>query len=96
VLSQIHAKTLFLSVAGVNDGVLYNQNLLLVHAEQKMMQQAQRKVLLIDSGKFGQQALARLCDLKQIDTVVVDAETSEENRAQIRDAGCELIVAEEA
>jgi DeoR/GlpR family transcriptional regulator of sugar metabolism len=94
VLSQIHAKTLFLSVAGLNDGILYNQNLLLVHAEQKMMQQAQRKVLLIDSGKFGQQALARLCDLKQIDTVVVDAETSQENLSQIRDAGCELIVAE--
>jgi len=93
VLSQIHAKTLFLSVAGVNDGVLYNQNLLLVHAEQKMMQQAQRKVLLVDSGKFGQQALARLCDLRQIDTVVVDAETSAENRAQVREAGCELIVA---
>src|SRR3954467_7610701 len=30
VLSQIHAKTLFLSVAATNGGVLYNQNLLLV------------------------------------------------------------------
>ena len=94
VLSQIHAKTLFLSVAGVNDGILYNQNLLLVQAEQKMMQQAQRIVLLVDSGKFGQQALAKLCELNQIDTVVVDAALDEEHRAKVRAAGCELIVAE--
>ena len=94
VLSHIHAKTLFLSVAGVNGGILYNQNLLLVQAEQKMMQQAQRIVLLVDSGKFGQQALAKLCDLKEIDTVVVDSALSEEHRAAVRAAGCELIVGE--
>jgi DeoR/GlpR family transcriptional regulator of sugar metabolism len=94
VLSHIHAKTLFLSVAGINGGILYNQNLLLVQAEQKMMQQAQRIVLLVDSGKFGQQALAKLCDLKEIDTVVVDSALSEEHRSEVRSAGCELIVAE--
>jgi DeoR/GlpR family transcriptional regulator of sugar metabolism len=94
VLSHIHAKTLFLSVAGVNGGILYNQNLLLVQAEQKMMHQAQRIVLLVDAEKFGQQALAKLCDLDQIDTVVVDSALSEEHRKQVRDAGCELIVAE--
>src|SRR5215212_4841642 len=55
VLTTIHAKTLFLSVAGVYGGLLYNQNLLLVQSEQQMMRQAQRKVLLVDSGKFGQQ-----------------------------------------
>ena len=94
VLSQIHAKTLFLSVAGINDGILYNQNLLLVQAEQKMMHQAQRIVLLVDSGKFGQQALARLCDLKEIDTVVVDSSLDSAHQEAVKRAGCELIVAE--
>lgn len=93
VLGDIHAKTLFLSVAGVNGSTLYNQNLLLVQTEQKMMQQAQRIVLLADAGKFGQQALAKLCDLNQIDTVVVDSTLEESHRQQVRDAGCELIVA---
>jgi DeoR family fructose operon transcriptional repressor len=93
VLGTIHTQTLFLSVAGVNDGILYNQNLLLVQAEQKMMQQAQRVVLLVDSGKFGQQALAKLCELKEIDVVVTDAELSEQDREQVLTAGCELIVA---
>src|SRR5687768_74834 len=31
-LSTIHTKTLFLSVAGIHDGALYNQNLLLVQS----------------------------------------------------------------
>jgi DeoR/GlpR family transcriptional regulator of sugar metabolism len=96
VLGHIHAKTLFLSVAGINGGILYNQNLLLVQAEQKMMQQAQRIVLLADAGKFDQQALAKLCELDQIDTVVVDAALGEQHRKQITDTGCELIVAEQA
>jgi DeoR family transcriptional regulator, fructose operon transcriptional repressor len=93
MLSHIHTRTMFMSVAGIHDGQLYNQNLLLVQAEQKMMSQAQQVVLLADSGKFGQQALARLCGLDQIDIVVIDSELSQEHREQIRSAGCELIVA---
>lgn len=93
VLGTIHTKTLFLSVAGINGGVLYNQNLLLVQTEQKMMERTQRVVLLADSGKFGQQALARLCDLKDIDIVVTDAALDAKYQAEVRDAGCELILA---
>lgn len=94
VLSTIHTKTLFLSVAGVHNGALYNQNLLLVQSERRMMEQAQEVVLLVDSGKFGQQALARLCDLKEVDTVVTDGAVSAEHRRAIEEAGCGLIVAE--
>jgi DeoR/GlpR family transcriptional regulator of sugar metabolism len=83
VLATIHTKTLFLSVAGVHDGSLYNQNLLLVQAERRMMEQAQQTVLLVDSSKFGQQALARLGTLDEIDTVVTDAALSDEHRAAI-------------
>jgi DeoR/GlpR family transcriptional regulator of sugar metabolism len=93
VLGQIHTKTMFLSVAGINDGSLYNQNLLLVQAEQKMMAQAQQVVLLADATKFGQQALAKLCELNEIDVIVTDASISDKDRASIEAAGCELIVA---
>src|SRR3954469_5274022 len=48
-LSSIHASTMFLSCAGVHEGSVYNQNLLLVHAEQQMMRQVQQVVLLVDS-----------------------------------------------
>jgi DeoR family fructose operon transcriptional repressor len=93
-LASIHTKTLFMSVAGIHEGQLYNQNLLLVQAEQKMMEHAQQVVLLADSGKFGQQALARLCGLEKIDIVVTDSELPKDQQKQIRDAECELVIAE--
>ena len=92
-IATVHAKTMFFSVAGVHDGALYNQNLLLVQAEQQMMRQAQRKVLLADSGKFGQQALAKLSALREIDVVVSDSGLPEAHRALVRDLGIELILA---
>src|SRR5206468_8843904 len=49
MLSTVHTKTLFLSAAGVHEGALYNQNLLLVEAERKMMEKAQEVILLVDS-----------------------------------------------
>src|SRR5688572_11629869 len=44
-IGTIHAQTLFISVAGVHDGSLYNQNLLLVQTERRMIEQAQQVVL---------------------------------------------------
>jgi DeoR family fructose operon transcriptional repressor len=94
ILATIHTKTLFLSVAGIHDGVLYNQNVLLVQAERRMMEQAQQVVLLADSGKFGQQALSQLCALGEIDVVVSDAGLAEDQRKEVAGAGCALIIAE--
>ena len=93
VLATIHTQTMFFSVAGVHGNSLYNQNLLLVQSELRMMAQSQRVVLLADSGKFGQQALARLCAIDAIDVVVSDARLAKEHQKLVRDAGCELIVA---
>ena len=93
ILSTIHTKTLFLSVAGIHNGGLYNQNLLLVQSERRMMEQAQEVILLVDSTKFGQQALARLGELSEVDTVVTDANVTDQHRASINDAGCQLIIA---
>src|SRR3954447_26498762 len=76
-LAPIHTKTLFFSVAGVHDGSLYNQNLLLVQSERRMMEQTQQVVLLADSTKFGQQALAQLGKLDEIDIVVTDESLSD-------------------
>jgi len=93
VLGTIHPKSMFFSVAGIHDGGLYNQNLLLVEAEKKMMAQAQQVILLADSTKFGQQALVKLCELTDVDIVVSDSELSNDHQKQIQDAGCQLIIA---
>jgi DeoR family transcriptional regulator, fructose operon transcriptional repressor len=93
MLETTHARTLFFSVAGVHEQSLYNQNLLLVQAEQRMMRQVQQVVLLVDATKFGQRGLAKLCELDAVSVVVSDAELDEAHAEQVRRAGCRLIVA---
>jgi len=93
MLATIHVRTLFLSVAGLYQGSLYNQNMLLVQAERRMMEQAQRTVLLIDASKMGQQALVKLCELSKVDVIVTDAQPAPAFETEILNAGCELIVA---
>ena len=93
-LSTVHASRMFFSTAGILDRALYNQNMLLVAAERRMMEQSQQVVLLADSGKFGGQALVRLCDLSEIDIVVSDSGLAADQRRAVEDAGCELIIAE--
>jgi DeoR/GlpR family transcriptional regulator of sugar metabolism len=93
MISEIHTNRMFFSVAGIHEGALYNQNLLLVQAEQRMMDQAQQIVLLADSSKFGHQALVQLCQLKRVHTVVSDEALPAEHQQQVRAAGCELILA---
>ena len=95
VLSTIHTRTMFLSVAGIHGGSLYNQNSLLVQSERKMMQQSQQVVLLADSSKFGQQALARLGGIDEIDIIVTDAAVSDEQLDAVKKAGCQIIVADQ-
>jgi DeoR/GlpR family transcriptional regulator of sugar metabolism len=92
-LSTVHARSLFFSVAGIHGGSLYNQNLLLVQSELRMMAQAQQVVLLADAAKFDTQALALLCRLEEVDIVVSDPALPEHHREAIRAAGCELIIA---
>jgi DeoR family transcriptional regulator, fructose operon transcriptional repressor len=92
-LDELHASTLFFSVAGAHGGTLYNQNQLMVQAELKMMRQSQRRVLLLDSEKFDRKALSKLCDLSAISTVITDQPPTGELATQIEKAGCELIVA---
>ncbi|MCC6238778.1 MAG: DeoR/GlpR transcriptional regulator [Phycisphaerales bacterium] len=93
-LTTLHYQTMFFSVAGVVDGLLYNQNMLLVQSQRQMIQQSQRVVLLVDSSKFGQRALSHLGDLNEVDVVISDSGLDQAQRDDVRNRGCELVIAE--
>ncbi len=95
MLASIHAQRLFLSVAGLHEGGLYNQNMLLVQAERVMMRQSQQTILLIDSSKFGQQALVRLGDVESVETVITDANPPRAIADHLAERGVQLIVADD-
>jgi len=85
-----------LSVAGIHKDGYYNSNLLLVETERAMMKAADEVVVVADSTKFGHKSLAHLCDLSEIDVLVVDNEITEQWRNEIVAAGVKLVVAGES
>lgn len=91
-LQDVHANTLFMSVAGIRDGSMYNQNLLLVEAERRMIRQAQRVVLVADATKFGQTALARLGPIDEVDVVVTDSRLPAATVDELKALGCSVIL----
>ena len=93
MLADLNVRRAVLSVAGINDRGYFNSNLLLVETERAMMSAADEVIILADSTKFGHQSLARMCQLSEIDKLVVDNEISQDWRSKITAAGVELLVA---
>lgn len=93
MLSDLNVRTAVLSVAGLNEKGLYNSNLLLVETERAMMSSADQVFVVADSTKLGKSSLAKLCDLEEIDALIVDDELSDSWRQRLTDAGVSLEVA---
>jgi DeoR family fructose operon transcriptional repressor len=94
-LKSLHARRLFLSVAGVTERGFYNSNSLLVDIELQMMQVVDEVVVLADHTKFGLQSLAFLGELGRVHRVVSDAKLAPEHRRMVQKAGLDLIIAAE-
>jgi len=95
MMKAIHAHQAILSVGGVTAKGLFNSNLLLVETEREMMRCADEVVVVADHSKMGRQALAFLCELSAVDTLIVDAGITPEQRRLVEEAGTRLIVAGE-
>jgi DeoR/GlpR family transcriptional regulator of sugar metabolism len=80
-------------VAGVTERGFYNSNLLLVETEQALMRAADDVIVVADSTKFGRRSLAHLCELGDVQRIVVDADITDDWRAQIERSGVELLIA---
>lgn len=89
-LEQLHADVLFTSMAGIYDDDVYNINLAMARTEQVMMRQTTRRVLLMDSAKFGRRSLVKVGPLDAFDHVITDAGVPDEYRDRLGDR---LIVA---
>src|SRR6267142_2033567 len=94
MMEDVHVHQTILSVGGITAKGLFNSNLLLVETERAMMRCADEVIVVADHTKIGRQALAFLCELREIDTLIVDAKISAEQR-RIIDPDVRLLVAGE-
>jgi DeoR family fructose operon transcriptional repressor len=95
MMDEIHVQQTIISVGGITAKGLFNSNLLLVETERAMMRCADEVAIVADHTKIGRQALAFLCNLAEIDTLIVDKGIQLEQRALIQQAEVRLIVAGE-
>jgi DeoR/GlpR family transcriptional regulator of sugar metabolism len=94
-METIHVHQTILSVGGITEKGLFNSNLLLVESERRMLRCADEVVVVADHTKVGRQALAYLCDLAAIDTLIVDRGLARPQRELLERTAVRLIIAGE-
>ena len=60
----------------------------------KMMDAAEKTIVLADSSKFGRRGFAKIADMDAIDIIITDAGVSPKVVKKLEDMGIELIIAE--
>jgi DeoR family transcriptional regulator, fructose operon transcriptional repressor len=93
MMEDIHVHQAVLSVGGITDKGLFNSNLLLVETERQMMRCADEVVVVADHTKIGRPALAFLCELATIDTLIVDPNLDDDQRKLLDQSDVRVIVA---
>ncbi|WP_010274184.1 DeoR/GlpR family DNA-binding transcription regulator [Paenibacillus senegalensis] len=90
-LEVYHVDKLFLSAKGVHltRGISESTELQ-ARIKQKMIQAAERVILLADSSKFGIQAFTRVALLEEVDEVVTDRNISAEILEQLQALECKV------
>jgi DeoR/GlpR family transcriptional regulator of sugar metabolism len=94
MMEDIHVHQAILSVGGITDKGLFNSNLLLVETERQMMRCADEVVVVADHTKVGRPALAFLCELATVDTLIVDPGLSDEQRRLLDQSDVRVLVAQ--
>jgi DeoR/GlpR family transcriptional regulator of sugar metabolism len=95
-MADLHVHQAILSCSGIAAGGLYNGNLLLVETQRQMMRCADEVVVVADHTKVGRSALALLCPLGEVDTLIVDDGLTAAQRALLDAAEVRLVVAGES
>lgn len=94
VTRNFFAKRMFMGAQGLGHLGLMEADPLLIQAEQKLIDQADELVVLVDSSKFEKRSSLILCPLGRITTVITDHGIRDEDRKMLEVAGVGLIVAD--
>lgn len=94
ILEDISCDILFLGVDGIDlDFGLTITNLTEASLNQRMIQLAQKVVIMADSTKFERRGLGRICNLDQVHYIITDDGVSPTMVKALEDKGIQVIVA---
>ncbi len=89
-IANLRANVLFCSASAIDGKTAFIQDAQVTKVKQAMMASSSRKILLVDSSKFGKVALNVLSDLTAFDVVLTTDRVAPEQQARLRDAGVNL------
>lgn len=92
-MPRFHAPQLFMGAAAVGKQGVMQADVVLVAAERRLIERAEEVILLVDSSKF-QGSGNVVCDLDEVDVVVTDKGISRPDRAMLKAAGIQVIIAD--
>lgn len=75
-MPKFHAHKLFMGAASIGPAGAMQADPVLVAAERRLIERADKIILLVDSGKFANPSGNVVCDLSEIDTVITDKNIS--------------------
>jgi DeoR family fructose operon transcriptional repressor len=93
MLGLIRADVLIMGIGSVSEEGFSNNNTLVVGSEQKMIEIANRVIIVADHTKFGRSAMIPVAQLNAADTVVSDSELAPEYVELLRGKGIEVLLA---
>lgn len=88
------AKRMFIGAQGISDRGIMEGDPLLVQAEEKLINQADELIVLVDSSKFFRRSNLIVCPLSKISTVITDDDISAEAADMMISMGVNLIIVE--
>jgi len=93
VTRNFYARRMFMGAQGVGALGVMEQDALIIQAEQKLINQADELVLMVDSTKFQRRSSLILCPLDRVSTLITDDAIPDSARTMIENAGIKLIIA---
>jgi DeoR family ulaG and ulaABCDEF operon transcriptional repressor len=93
VTRNFYARRMFMGAQGLAPLGLMEGDPLLIQAEQKLIDQAEELIVLVDSSKFRQRSSLILCPLSRISAVITDEGVEDREAKMLEAAGVRLIVA---
>lgn len=85
------ARKMFMGAQGVSAIGIMEADPMVVQAEEKLINQADEVIVLVDSSKFERRSSLVLCGLNRISRIITDDGISQAARGTIEQAGVELI-----
>ncbi len=93
MLGAIRADSLIMGIGSITESGFSNNNTLVVGSEQKMIEVANKVIIVADSTKFGRGGMIPVAPLSAADIVITDSGLSQQYIDMLRNSGVEVMLA---